>query len=88
VANFANNQRLVSVGDSNYHQTNTSGNAVVGSAGTGGRGLVVGGSVELSNVDIATEFAKLIVAQQAYSANAKAITTFTQVSQVTMAMVQ
>jgi flagellar hook protein FlgE len=88
VANFANNQGLVSVGDSNYHQTNTSGNAVVGSAGTGGRGLVVGGSVELSNVDIATEFAKLIVAQQAYSANAKAITTFTQVSQVTMAMVQ
>jgi flagellar hook protein FlgE len=39
-------------------------------------------------VDIATEFAKLIVAQQAYSANAKSITTFNQVSQATLAMIQ
>jgi flagellar hook protein FlgE len=49
---------------------------------------VIGGSVEESNVNIATEFAKLIVAQQAYSANAKTITTFNQVSQATIAMLQ
>jgi flagellar hook protein FlgE len=49
---------------------------------------VVGGSVEESNVNIATEFAKLIVAQQAYSANAKSITTFNQISQATIAMLQ
>ena len=54
----------------------------------GGEGHCVGGSVEESNVDIATEFAKLIVAQQAYSANAKSITTFNQVSQATLAMIQ
>jgi flagellar hook protein FlgE len=60
----------------------------VGLAGTGGRGTVIGGSVEQSNVNIATEFAKLIVAQQAYSANAKSITTFNQVSQATIAMLQ
>jgi flagellar hook protein FlgE len=44
--------------------------------------------VESSNVDIATEFAKLIVAQQAYSANAKTVTAFNQVSQATIAMLQ
>jgi flagellar hook protein FlgE len=88
VASFANNQGLVSVGNNNYQPTAASGSAVIGVAGTGGRGTVVGGDVEQSNVDIATEFAKLIVAQQAYSSNAKSITTFNQVSQATLAMIQ
>jgi flagellar hook protein FlgE len=88
VASFANVQGLVSTGNNNYQPTAASGSAVIGVAGTGGRGTVVGGSVEESNVDIATEFAKLIVAQQAYSANAKSITTFNQISQATIAMLQ
>jgi len=88
VASFSNNQGLVAIGDNNYNATAASGAAVVGVAGTGGRGTVIGGSVEESNVNIATEFAKLIVAQQAYSANAKTITTFNQVSQATIAMLQ
>jgi flagellar hook protein FlgE len=88
VASFSNPQGLVDVGNNNYQASNASGAAVVGVAGTGGRGTVIGGSVEQSNVNIATEFAKLIVAQQAYSANAKSITTFNQVSQATIAMLQ
>jgi flagellar hook protein FlgE len=88
VASFANNQGLVAIGNNNYQATAASGPAVVGLAGTGGRGTVIGGSVEQSNVNIATEFSKLIVAQQAYSANAKTITTFNQVSQATIAMLQ
>jgi flagellar hook protein FlgE len=88
VASFGNVEGLASLGDNSYQATAASGSAVVGAAGTGGRGTVVGGSVEQSNVDIATEFAKLIVAQQAYSANAKSITTFNQVSQATLAMIQ
>jgi flagellar hook protein FlgE len=88
VASFANVQGLVSTGNNNFQPTAASGSAVTGVAGTGGRGTVVGGNVEQSNVDIATEFAKLIVAQQAYSANAKSITTFSQVSQATLAMIQ
>jgi flagellar hook protein FlgE len=88
VAAFANNQGLVAVGNSNYQPSAASGAAVVGLAGTGGRATVIGGSVEQSNVDIATEFARLIVAQQAYSANAKSITTFNTVSQATLAMIQ
>ena len=88
VASFTNNQGLVSVGNNDYQATVASGAAVIGQAGTGGRGTVVGGSVEQSNVDIASEFAKLIVAQQAYSANAKSITTFNTLSQATLAMIQ
>jgi flagellar hook protein FlgE len=88
VASFANVQGLVSTGNNNYQPTASSGSPVVGVAGTGGRGTIVGGSVEESNVNIANEFAKLIVAQQAYSANAKSITTFNQVSQATLAMLQ
>jgi flagellar hook protein FlgE len=88
VASFSNTQGLVSVGNNNYQPSAASGAAVIGVAGTGGRGTIVGGSVEQSNVDIATEFAKLIVAQQAYSSNAKTITTFNQVSQATLAMLQ
>ena len=88
VATFANNQGLSDVGNNNYQVTEASGAAVIGSAESGGRGTIVGGSVEQSNVDIATEFSKLIVAQQAYSANAKSITTFNQISQATMQMLQ
>jgi flagellar hook protein FlgE len=88
VASFANNQGLADVGGNDYQSTAASGPAVIGVAGTGGRGTIIGGSIEQSNVNIATEFAKLIIAQQAYSANAKTITTFNQVSQTTIAMLQ
>ena len=60
----------------------------MGTAETGGRGTIIGGSIVQSNVDISKEFSKLIVAQQAYSANAKSITAFNQVSQATIAMIQ
>ncbi|HEY0759295.1 MAG TPA: flagellar hook protein FlgE [Acidisarcina sp.] len=86
IASFANVQGLVQAGNNNYQETAASGLEIVGVAGTGGRGTVIGGSVEQSNVDIAGEFAKMIVAQQAYQANAKAVTTFDQISQATIAM--
>jgi len=56
-------------------------------AGSSGAGNLVVGSVEGSNVDIATEFAHLIVAQQAYSSNAKVVTTANTMLQVTLQMV-
>jgi flagellar hook protein FlgE len=88
VASFANVQGLTNASNNNLEPTAASGPAVVGIAGTGGRGTIIGGSVEQSNVDIAAEFAKLIQAQQAYSANAKSVTTFNQLSQATLAMLQ
>ena len=88
VASFANTQGLLRTGNNDYQGTPGSGSASIGIAGTGGRGTITGGSVEASNVDVAAEFSKLIVAQQAYSANAKTVTTFQQVSQATIAMIQ
>jgi flagellar hook protein FlgE len=88
LASFSNQQGLIDIGNNNYQPSAASGPPVVGLPGTGGRATIVGGSVEQSNVNIATEFAKLIIAQQAYSANAKSITTFNQVSQTTIAILQ
>ena len=54
---------------------------VRGKANAGGRGTVVGNSLEQSNVDIATEFSNLIVAQRSFQANSRVITTFNQALQ-------
>jgi flagellar hook protein FlgE len=71
-----------------FTATTDSGNAIAQSANTNGAGGLVTGSVEGSNVDIATEFSKLIVAQQAYGANAKMLTTAQQLLQTTIDMKQ
>jgi flagellar hook protein FlgE len=86
VASFANTQGLAQVGSSDYQATFASGAAVVGQAGSGGNGTITGGSVETSNVDLSTEFSKMIVAQQGYEANAKVLTTLNQISQATIQM--
>ena len=88
VATVVNTQGLQQIGNNLYQVTQGSGLASVGIAGTGGRGTIKGGSVEQSNVNEANEFSKLIVAQQAYQANAKAITTFNQVAQATIQIIQ
>lgn len=87
VASFSNTQGLTQVGQNNYQASFASGAPVIGQAGAGGNGTITGGSVEGSNVDLATEFAKMIVAQQGYQANAKALTTMNQVSQATLQMI-
>ena len=84
LASFADQQGLENAGTNDFTQTLASGQAVVGVAGTSGRGTLSGGSLELSNVDIATEFANLIVAQRAFEADAKAVTTFDQITQDTI----
>ena len=61
-----------------YRQTSGSGPYVLRQASTGGAGGVVSSSLENSNVDIADEFSKMIITQQAYSANTKVITTADQ----------
>src|SRR5579863_2295024 len=88
LATFANNDGLQLQGNTDFTPTLDSGQAVVGAAGTGGRGTLSGGALELSNVDIATEFANLIVAQRGFEADAKAVTTFDQITQDTIALKQ
>jgi flagellar hook protein FlgE len=72
--NSADNLRALDGGA--YQATVESGPALIGASGK-----IVGQSLEGSNTDIATEFTKLIVTQQAYSANTKVITTANQMSQ-------
>lgn len=86
VANFANPEGLQMMGNNQYQVTASSGQPVVGTAGTGGRGTITGSSVEQSNVDVATQLSDLIVAQRSYEANAKAITTLDQIEQDTISM--
>jgi len=87
IARFANVQGLQQLGGNDFQSTFASGAAVIGQAGAGGNGTVTGGAVENSNVDLSTEFAKMIVAQQTYEANAKVLTTLNQVSQATIQIV-
>jgi flagellar hook protein FlgE len=81
LASFSNVQGLLRNGSNNYLASLSSGSPNVGAPGTGGRGTINGGALEQSNVDIASEFAKLIIAQRGYQANAKAVTTFDEVTQ-------
>jgi flagellar hook protein FlgE len=71
-----------------FTATANSGNPLADAVNTNGAGSLVVSSVEGSNVDIATEFSQLIVAQQAYSANAKVITTANDLLQATINMKQ
>jgi len=71
-----------------FTSTTNSGTPLADAANTNGAGSIVVSSVEGSNVDIATEFSQLIVAQQAYSANAKVITTANDMLQATINMKQ
>jgi flagellar hook protein FlgE len=87
VGNFANPEGLTQTNGGDFLATTASGAAVLGIAGAGGNGTITGGSVELSNVNLSDEFSNMIVAQQNYEANAKALTTLDQVSQATIQLI-
>lgn len=88
LATVSNEQGLEAEGSTNYAATTASGNASIGVAGSGGRGLIEDSELEGSNVDISSEFSALIVAQRAFEANSKAITTFDTVTQEAISMVK
>jgi flagellar hook protein FlgE len=88
VATVANTAGLLVSGGNNFTTTAASGLATVGVAGAGGRGTIDDGALEQSNVNISTEFSNLIVAQRAFEANSKTVTTFDTISQDVMSMVR
>jgi flagellar hook protein FlgE len=88
VASVANVEGLVAIGGNNFTTSVASGQATAGVAGTGGRGTVEDNALEQSNVNISTEFSNLIVAQRAFEANSKTVTTFDTISQDVLAMVR
>jgi len=75
LANFQNPGGLARIGETTFAFTANSGYAVVGEAGTSGRGAIFGGVLEQSNVDLAQELTNMIVAQRGFEANARLITT-------------
>ena len=87
VATVNNQEGLLDMGSTEYKVTTASGTAAVGVAGTLGRGSIEGSSLEASNVNISAEFSDLIVAQRAFEANSKAVTTFDSVTQETINMI-
>ena len=74
ITNFTNPAGLDKVGGTMFRATVNSGLPQVGVAGSGGRGLLSSGTVEMSNVDLAQEFTNLIVAQRGFQANSRVIT--------------
>ena len=75
LADFANLDGLKSVGGNLYEETRASGSVSLGNAGEGGLGPVIANTLEMSNVDLATEFVNMITTQRAFQANSKVITT-------------
>jgi flagellar hook protein FlgE len=87
VGTVANMQGLQATNNTAFEATLASGNMVIGTPGTAGRGTIQGGALESSNVDVSTEFSALIVAQRAFEANSKTVTTFDQATQEAINMI-
>jgi flagellar hook protein FlgE len=74
IADFPNIEGLQKYKGSTLVSFPSSGDPSIGIAGAGGRGTIIGASLEQSNVDMAQEFVNLIAAQRSYQANSKIIT--------------
>jgi flagellar hook protein FlgE len=84
LASIRNPESLIAVGNSNFQASAQTALPAIGEQDTGGRGKVLGGSLEASTVDIAREFTDLIVLQRGYQANARVVTAVDELSQETI----
>ena len=87
LGNAVNLQGLQDLGNGDFATTLASGTAAIGVSGTSGLGTMQGGALEASNVNISAEFSDLIIAQRAFEANSKAVTTFDTITQETINMI-
>ncbi|HJV90765.1 MAG TPA: flagellar hook protein FlgE [Holophagaceae bacterium] len=88
LATFNNNNGLVQQGNNQWSQSLASGSPTIGVANSSGRGGILGANLELANVDVASEFTKLILSQRGYQANGKIVTTTDQLLQETLNLKQ
>ncbi|CAN5476788.1 flagellar hook-basal body complex protein [soil metagenome] len=86
IATFANPAGLSKVGDSQYQASSNSGLPQVGTAGSGGRGSLTPGYLEMSNVDLAGELTNLIISERGFQANSRVITTSDEVLQALISL--
>jgi len=75
LATFANDRGLEKAGDNTYVETNNSGQARIGESGTAGKGKLLAGALEMSNVDLSEQMTDMIVTQRGFQSNAKTIQT-------------
>jgi len=75
MATFPNAEGLQRVGDSSFRESTNSGPPILLKPGTGGAGLIFGGFLEQSNVDLALEFTNMIITQRGLQANSRVFTT-------------
>jgi flagellar hook protein FlgE len=73
-ASFVNPAGLLRSGESQFEESINSGEPLVGAPGSGNRGLIASGTLEMSNVDLAQEFTNMIIAQRGFQANSRIIT--------------
>ena len=83
---FTNNNGLQKVGENIWKETIASGPANIGTANDVGRGAILGSHLEMSNVDVADEFTRLIITQRGYQANSRIVTTSDEMMQETLAL--
>jgi flagellar hook protein FlgE len=80
IARFDNPQGLAKLGDTRWGESSASGVPKSGTGGVGGFGSIKSGTLESSNVDLAAQLVNLIIAQQAYQANAQTISTENEIT--------
>ncbi|OHD66313.1 MAG: flagellar hook protein FlgE [Spirochaetes bacterium RBG_13_51_14] len=78
---FTNPQGLHAVGENLFEVSNNSGMPNTGEANQGGRGKIVAGTLEMSNVDLSDQFVDMIITQRGFQANSRSITTSDQMLQ-------
>jgi flagellar hook protein FlgE len=88
LAQFPNQDGLQRLGGSLWSQTANSGAPIVGTPNTGAFGQTVGGELEMSNVDLASEMTAMITAERGYQANSRTISVADQMLQTVVTMVQ
>ena len=71
---FNNPSGLIRDGQTHFQASVNSGSPLIGEPGSGNRGLIAAGALEMSNVDLAQEFTNLIIAQRGFQANSRVIT--------------
>ncbi len=81
MAKFTNNGGLSTEGGNIFNQTANSGEPIIGTAATSGRGFIQSSALEASNVDLSRALTQLIIIQRGYQANGKTITTSDQMLQ-------
>jgi flagellar hook protein FlgE len=88
LATFSNEAGLERLGGSLWAATPNSGNAIVGTPATVGYGSTIGGELEQSNVDMATEMTNMITAERGYQSNSRVITTADEMLGTLVSMLQ